>query len=453
VNGGEPRTLQNLNSPRSTGNPHWPDLNLLTRRFGETVPSPEARLAGRDVVLEITSGHMAFGEELVMRVVRTAHRAADNALIAVNHAILTASHRHDINFLESLQEDDIIRLTHSVANRRGTNIDWAQVDQAIPAHFLLISSGRRQPLPEEPGVLEPSYPDITPNPDTRNPLPRLPSQNIKRARTAVGVRSDGTMVWVVVSGGADTGMTMPEFQDYLMSLNLRYAWNFDGGGSSAMFIGETRVTYSNGPESNVQRAVANGLVLVNRQPPNLPFVDMHPGQWFADYVMFAYDNGLMSGTHESPMIFSPDRMLTRNTFVLALYRRAGSPDVSELDNPFSDVSEGRWYTDAVIWAAHNGIVQGVRRDRFAPRANITREQIAVMMVRYANFTGETLPAVYPAHRFADSEDTSAWAMEAATAVQRAGIITGKPGNLYDPQGNVTRAETAAILFRFAESIR
>ena len=542
ANGGETRTLQNLNGPRSTGNPGWRDLTLLTERFGEFVPSAPEKLAGTDVGLEIIEGRVAFGEELVMRVIQPPHPAEDNAPIGKGRAILTAANAGDTAFLESLKAGDIVTVSHDFTNRRGTSVDWSQVDQAIPAHFLLIKGGAPQPLPGQPGALLPVYPEITPNPETGSPLPLLPSQNAKRPRTGIGLRADGTMVWVVVSGGGNAGMTMGEFQDYLISLGLEYAWNFDGGASSAMVIGEMPVTYAFGPESDLQRPVANGLVLVspplpdntveitvqprpqksqiaqgdasgrlyvrarstagelnfqwyqNGEPvganspvfeippdlelgeyefyavisagtvppqisnkasvtviePPIPFIDVQDGDWFAGDVMFTYKNGLMSGTSADPVTFSPNMTLTRGMLVTTLYRYSGCPDVSNFANPFGDVAAGLWYSDAVIWAAHNGIVQGVGGNLFAPEQNITREQIAVIMLRYAGAANKILPEIYQAAAFADGRAISDWADEAVMAIRGAGIIFGRPGNLFDPQGIATRAEASAILRRFAE---
>jgi hypothetical protein len=162
--------------------------------------------------------------------------------------------------------------------------------------------------------------------------------------------------------------------------------------------------------------------------------------------MAAYYGNLIAET--KPLRFEPHAPLTRDAFVAALYRRAREPGVSGLDNPFSDVPALMWYTDAVIWAAHNNIIQGTGDGRFEPRENITREQMAVMISRYADALSKPLPRTHPAMSFNDAREISAWASDAVRAIQRAGIIFGRPGNIFDPQGNVTRAETSAILRRF-----
>jgi hypothetical protein len=267
VNGGAPRVLQALNSPRSDGNVGWRDLTLLTDSFAPTIAAAGSRLNGRDVRLEVLAGRMAFGEDLIMRVVQASHAAVNNAAIAPGQARLIASNAEDMAFLATLSVGDIVTINHTVTNRRGTTVDWTQVEQAIAAHFCLIRDGVRQPLPGQPGALRATSPDITPNASTVSPLPLLPSQNTRRPRTGVGIRADGTMVWVVVSGGGTTGMTMPQFQAYLMSLNLRHAWNFDGGGSATMVVGHTLQTYGDGAASTYQRPVANGLILVSPRPP------------------------------------------------------------------------------------------------------------------------------------------------------------------------------------------
>ncbi|MCL2099626.1 MAG: S-layer homology domain-containing protein [Oscillospiraceae bacterium] len=534
VNGGEERELIALNSPRVSEQPHWRDLTLLTDRFAESIPSVSGTFAGTDVKLEVISGKMAFGEEFVMRVVKTAHTAEAGAYIGKGYALLTAANNGEIRFLNTLREGDIVTVKNNFTNRRGTRTDWNRVSQAIPANFLLIAAGRPQPLPRQPNALEPLYPDITPNPNTETPLPLLPGQNTKRPRTALGIRSDGTMVWVVVSGSGNTGMTIPEFQSYLMSLNLHYAWNFDGGGSSAMLIGEKQTTYSNGAESNYRRPVANGVVLVipplpdntveivippqntefiqgssgsvyvrarggagelnyqwyqNGEPAGdnspvfvmpadiaaathefyvvvsaegaepktsgtavvrvkLPFDDINDDDWFIRYVSSVYNLGIMSGVN--PGMFGPNSTLTRGMLVTMIYRHAGMPDISGLNNPFTDIPEGEWYTGAVIWAAHNGIIQGVGEDRFAPMQNITREQIAAVIFRYAEAAGFSLPENNGEPDFTDRRDISDWASDAVDAVFKAGIITGRPGGLFDPKNEVTRAEAAAILHRFTD---
>ena len=183
------------------------------------------------------------------------------------------------------------------------------------------------------------------------------------------------------------------------------------------------------------------------------FQDVNAGDWFYNNVSYVYQNNLMNGTSASPMLFSPNAPLTRGMIVTILYRQAGSPSVSGLANPFSDVPGGQWYTDAVIWAAENDIVLGIGDGLYAPEVDVTMEQLSAILYRYAQFLGEA-PAgsLDGALAFADAASIADYAKDAALFCSNNGIITGKPGNLFDPQGNATRAEAAAMLNRFIESV-
>ena len=183
------------------------------------------------------------------------------------------------------------------------------------------------------------------------------------------------------------------------------------------------------------------------------FQDVSVGDWFYDNVSYVYQNNLMNGTSSSPMIFSPNNPLTRGMIVTILYRHAGSPSVFDLTNPFSDVPGGEWYTNAVIWAADAEIVLGVGGGLFAPNTNVTREQLATILYRYAQFLNKvTEGSLDGALAFADAGSISDYAKDAALYCFINGVITGKPGNLFDPQGLATRAEAATMLNRFIESL-
>jgi hypothetical protein len=143
--------------------------------------------------------------------------------------------------------------------------------------------------------------------------------------------------------------------------------------------------------------------------------------------------------------------LTRGMVVTVLYRIEGSPDVSGLTNPFSDVAAGRYYTDAVIWAASNGIINGMGGGRFGPDIDITRQDLATILDRYATFAEMTLPEVRAYPGFNDDADIANYAREALERFFKAGIINGRPGNRFDPRGTATRAELATMLMNFLET--
>jgi len=136
-----------------------------------------------------------------------------------------------------------------------------------------------------------------------------------------------------------------------------------------------------------------------------------------------------------------------------LYRHAGQPDISGHTNPFTDVPEGKWYTDAAIWAAENGIAEGKGGGRFIPVENISRQQLARMFFNYYEFLGEGPVGAWMIHvDFEDVEEIADWAMTAVVYCYMRGVITGKPGNMFDPRGTATRAEFATMLLRFMESV-
>ncbi|MDR1217363.1 MAG: S-layer homology domain-containing protein [Oscillospiraceae bacterium] len=179
-----------------------------------------------------------------------------------------------------------------------------------------------------------------------------------------------------------------------------------------------------------------------------PFGDVKPADWFYGDVEFAVKNGLMTGVSDTA--FSPNTRMTRAALVTVLYRLEGSPAASEGDVPaFSDVDYESWYADAVSWAAGAGIITGVGDSRFAPNVNVTRDQMATILLNYAIYAGDGPEGAWTIHLdFEDTTDIRDWAIEGAMWCYMKGIITGKPGNLFDPLGSATRAEAATMLHRF-----
>lgn len=178
-----------------------------------------------------------------------------------------------------------------------------------------------------------------------------------------------------------------------------------------------------------------------------PFTDVNANDWFDDSVKYVYENGLMNGTSADK--FSPNSSLTRAMLVTVLYRAEGSPATNK-SIPFGDVDMGAYYADAVIWAKQNGIVNGVTENDFAPNANITREQIAAILHRYASFKGYDMSASAELTGFADAKSVSEYAVEAMKYAVGAGIINGKTATTVNPLDNATRAEIATILQRLIE---
>ena len=178
-----------------------------------------------------------------------------------------------------------------------------------------------------------------------------------------------------------------------------------------------------------------------------PFTDVSEKDWFYGDVMFVYENGLMLGT--SKTLFSPYGTATRGMMATILWRMEGSP-APKGKNSFTDVEAGKWYADAITWTAENGIFAGYGKDKFGPDDPITREQLAAIFYRYADYKGYDLTVKGNLDKFKDADKITDYAKTAMQWAVGSGLVKGKSGNLLDPQGTATRAEIAAMLHRFIE---
>ena len=181
-----------------------------------------------------------------------------------------------------------------------------------------------------------------------------------------------------------------------------------------------------------------------------PFIDIYEDNWFYEDVVYVFAHQLMMGSNADT--FSPDALLTRGMVVTVIYRMAGSPDVTGISNQFIDVVSDKYYTNAVIWATKNSIVNGYDNARFGPDDNITREQLALVLYRFEVVSGKTMPDTLADEEFDDWDQISSYAKAPVNILLTQGIISGKPENRFDPGGSATRAEFAAMLHRFSVSI-
>ena len=180
----------------------------------------------------------------------------------------------------------------------------------------------------------------------------------------------------------------------------------------------------------------------------LPFYDVASDDWFYEDVAYVYENGLMNGMGEGQ--FGPQGTTTRGMIVTILYRQAGSPAAS--GNPFTDVDPGQYYAEPIAWAASHGIVNGISATTFAPDAPITREQMATILYRYAQYQGEDVSDQGNLSAFADADTISAYAKQAMAWANGAGLINGVEGNRLNPTGQAVRCQAAAILHRFCTQV-
>lgn len=184
-------------------------------------------------------------------------------------------------------------------------------------------------------------------------------------------------------------------------------------------------------------------------PNDSPFADVRPSDWFYESVLYVNDRGIMTGT--SGTVFSPQLPVNRAMFATLLHRMAGEVKVSSTA-PFTDVLPGQYYTDAVNWASQKGIITGTNATTFHPSGNVTREQLALMLHRYAKVIGADTAASGNLTQFSDYRQVHGWAEEAVKWAVGKGILSGRSGKL-DPQGSATRAEVAAVVQRFMEKFQ
>ena len=180
----------------------------------------------------------------------------------------------------------------------------------------------------------------------------------------------------------------------------------------------------------------------------LPFTDVRESDWFYEDVAFAYENGLFAGTSDTT--FSPNASMTRAMLVTVLYRLEGQPAVNGRSG-FSDVQYNGYYEDAVTWAADNGIVNGISASTFSPNANVTREQMAAILYRYAQYKKYNTAASSSLNSFSDHTSVSGYAVASLQWSVAEKLVNGSAGKLM-PTGNATRAQVAAILHRFVENV-
>ena len=180
----------------------------------------------------------------------------------------------------------------------------------------------------------------------------------------------------------------------------------------------------------------------------MPFTDVHETDWFYNDVLFAYEEGLFAGTSDTT--FSPNAAMTRAMLVTVLYRLEGEPTVYGRSG-FSDVQYNSYYEDAVTWAADNGIVNGTSTTMFSPNANVTREQMAAILYRYAQYKKYNTAASSSLNGFTDHASVSGYATASLEWAVAEKMVNGSAGKLM-PTGNATRAQVAAILHRFVENV-
>ena len=186
------------------------------------------------------------------------------------------------------------------------------------------------------------------------------------------------------------------------------------------------------------------------EEPTWPFTDVTEGDdWFYDAVAYVYENGIMAGTSDTT--FEPDMLLDRAMAAQLFYNLEGKPALTG-DSTFTDVTSGHWAVDAITWAAQNDIVAGIGGNLYDPDSNVTREQFAVMLYKYACFKGYDLTAAGDLTQFPDAGSISSWAETALSWANGNGLINGHENGTIDPKGSTIRAQAASIMANFDQNV-
>lgn len=195
--------------------------------------------------------------------------------------------------------------------------------------------------------------------------------------------------------------------------------------------------------------VSGSFVKIIQAAEGQPFEDVPQGAWFVDAVKYVYQNGLMAGT--SATTFSPYANTSRGMIVTVLHGMCGKPVFEGC--VFSDVEEGAYYAKATCWASQNQIISGFGQGKFGPDEDVQRDQLAVIMMRYAQYLGLETPERADLSGFADADQISAYAQEAMSWANAVGLLSGKGDGIMDPQGVATRAEVAAMMARLDQMVK
>lgn len=242
-----------------------------------------------------------------------------------------------------------------------------------------------------------------------------------------GMVRTGALVDATVGSEVAVGGTLTVGHRYLAGSDVTFVVASD----SAQWMGEGQWTVTAGDPVE--------------PPVVMTFTDVAPNAWYYDDVAYVYEHGLFDGVTSTS--FNPAGKMQRCMITTVLHRLAGKPAVNYAAL-FSDIPDGQWYTEGTIWAGQRNVVTGVGGGKFSPFANVTRQEIAVILYRYARQMGYPVDQSADLSRFGDSEAVASWGREAVSWAVGTGILNGSNGLLV-PCGDATRAEVSAMLHRFA----
>ena len=237
--------------------------------------------------------------------------------------------------------------------------------------------------------------------------------------------------------------------DYSVSGNKTFSITYETGIAVTLKAATGYVLTQEG-KNTYTIAYAGGGTPSEPEEPTWPFTDVTEGDdWFYDAVAYVYENGIMAGTGETT--FAPYMELDRAMAAQLFYNLEGKPAVTG-DSTFTDVTSGHWAVDAITWAAQNDIVAGIGGGLYDPDSNVTREQFAVMLYKYAKYKGYDLTATGDLTQFPDAGSISSWAETALSWANGKGLINGHENGTIDPKGSTIRAQAASIMANFDQNV-
>ena len=331
----------------------------------------------------------------------------------------------------------------AAANKGNTNMHPNGLDLTVSGNQITGSIDTTQGIYKE---------KIYPHTDTVDAVINPPptSSGGSSTRYTVSVPSDvdnGTVTVSPSRASRGSTVTVTVTPDEGYELDTLTVTDSDGNALTLTDKGDGKYTFTM-PRGAVSVSASFKAVEEEPQPSAFPFADVAENAWYYDAVVYAWENDLMTGT--SATTFAPGVTTSRAMLATLLYRLEGEPVVNYAMS-FTDVAEGLWYSKAVRWAASEGVVNGVGDgSSFAPTGAITREQMAAMLYRYAQYKGYDVTGSAGLSGYADADSVSSWAEYAVAWAVDAGLISGVGNNTLNPQGSATRAEIATILMRFVE---
>ncbi|MBP8640629.1 MAG: S-layer homology domain-containing protein [Oscillospiraceae bacterium] len=273
----------------------------------------------------------------------------------------------------------------------------------------------------------------------------LPAADLENAAIVeISISSGGKNI--TTFGGGSLAVSIPVTGSYKTGDSYKVIV-ISSDGTVETLVGN--VVNNNG-KASVAVTVKHLSTFVVTKTPIVVFDDVSTNAWYYDAVEYAARNGIMKGVAETA--FAPNDEVSRAMLVTVLYRLEGNPAVTD-KSAFTDIENGQWYTDPVIWASKNRIVEGYGDGDFGVNDIVTREQLATVLYRYSIYKGLDITKTTSLEKYIDAGTIGDFAQSGITWANAEGLITGASANMLDPKGKVTRAQAATVLMRYCENIK